>query len=261
MGNKVFLSLFTVAVLLVGLFAGSLLVRVNQDMRSGATAIPSPDPLPVSPTLTPSTTDGVLLTMVPGTLTVKPGDTVSLSVMADTRENALAGVDLEITFDPTVVDVQTVTRGSDLGGFTQEVRNEVDNVSGRIIYTAATLDLNDAVKGAAVELLAFEARVLPDAALGKYDLAFAPETTLAGTEAQKLAMVSLPGNIEVVDFTAACNMIRGDVNADGKVNILDIVAIIEDYKKETPINICTDINGDGAVNILDIMEVVKNYRP
>lgn len=50
----------------------------------------------------------------------------------------------------------------------------------------------------------------------------------------------------------------GDVNKDGKVNILDIVAVVNYSLGESDENLSAyDVNGDGNVNILDIVMVVN----
>ena len=45
-----------------------------------------------------------------------------------------------------------------------------------------------------------------------------------------------------------------DVNADGVVNILDLVAVANGFAKDAP-----DVNGDGVVNILDLVAVANAF--
>ena len=47
---------------------------------------------------------------------------------------------------------------------------------------------------------------------------------------------------------------RHDVNGDGIVNILDLVAVANGFGKDTP-----DVNGDGTVNILDLVAVANAF--
>ena len=47
---------------------------------------------------------------------------------------------------------------------------------------------------------------------------------------------------------------RHDVNEDGIVNILDLVAVANGFGKETP-----DVNGDGVVNVLDLVAVANAF--
>ena len=46
-----------------------------------------------------------------------------------------------------------------------------------------------------------------------------------------------------------------DVNGDGTVNILDLVAVANAFGKETP-----DVNGDGTVNVLDLVAVANAFE-
>ena len=45
-----------------------------------------------------------------------------------------------------------------------------------------------------------------------------------------------------------------DVNADGTVNILDLVAVANGFGKNAP-----DVNGDGVVNVLDLVAVANAF--
>ena len=47
---------------------------------------------------------------------------------------------------------------------------------------------------------------------------------------------------------------RHDVNGDGTVNILDLVAVANGFGKDTP-----DVNGDGVVNVLDLVAVANAF--
>jgi hypothetical protein len=52
---------------------------------------------------------------------------------------------------------------------------------------------------------------------------------------------------------------QGDINTDGKVDIIDIGIIIDNYGKSPIPNPKADINKDGAVNIIDIGITIDNY--
>ncbi len=54
-------------------------------------------------------------------------------------------------------------------------------------------------------------------------------------------------------------VLTGDVNGDGKVDIIDIGIIIDNYSRVPVTNQNADVNSDGSVNIIDIGIVIDNY--
>ena len=62
------------------------------------------------------------------------------------------------------------------------------------------------------------------------------------------------GNQDNVDDTEG---LKGDVNQDGKVNVGDIMAIINIMAGQGGNNAKADVNGDGNVNVGDIMAVIN----
>lgn len=52
---------------------------------------------------------------------------------------------------------------------------------------------------------------------------------------------------------AAC---IGDINADGEVNVTDLLAVIKAWgESKSP----ADVNSDGSVNIIDILAIIGNW--
>ena len=49
---------------------------------------------------------------------------------------------------------------------------------------------------------------------------------------------------------------RGDVNGDGRVNLLDLAYVASRFGSSTP---AADLNGDGKVDILDLVIIADNY--
>ncbi len=57
---------------------------------------------------------------------------------------------------------------------------------------------------------------------------------------------------------SACGILRGDLNCDGKVNLLDFSIEVFWYKKKNP-PVAYDLNGDGVVNIVDLSIMASNW--
>ena len=76
----------------------------------------------------------------------------------------------------------------------------------------------------------------------------------------------MPGETDITDNTYidgwVLETILGDVNGDGKVNILDISLVAVSFRAEPgdpKWNPNADINNDNIVNILDISNVAKEF--
>ncbi len=62
-----------------------------------------------------------------------------------------------------------------------------------------------------------------------------------------------PGSVVV---TVLALPIPGDINADGFVNVLDLIELLLDFGAAGG---PSDINGDGFVNVLDLIELLLNF--
>ncbi len=51
----------------------------------------------------------------------------------------------------------------------------------------------------------------------------------------------------------------GDANCDGRVNSLDLQAVLSNYGKRTTIRGSGDLTGDGVVNVFDLSQVLRNW--
>ena len=52
------------------------------------------------------------------------------------------------------------------------------------------------------------------------------------------------------------NVLLGDVNYDGFLNVLDVVVIVNMILGNDTIDLIADINGDGTLNVLDVILLV-----
>ena len=68
-------------------------------------------------------------------------------------------------------------------------------------------------------------------------------------------LADLDGEIYLKGKTPLQSDIKGDLNSDGVVNILDLVAITSAFGKDEP-----DLNADGVVNVLDLILVAQEFE-
>ena len=52
-------------------------------------------------------------------------------------------------------------------------------------------------------------------------------------------------------------IITGDINGDGNINILDVILIVNIILEMNEYNHLADVNDDGNLDILDIVELVN----
>ena len=63
-------------------------------------------------------------------------------------------------------------------------------------------------------------------------------------------------NIEQVTLKAKQTFLRGDVNGDGDVNVMDITALIDIIMNDITDNPRADVNEDDEINVMDITELI-----
>ncbi len=80
------------------------------------------------------------------------------------------------------------------------------------------------------------------------------------------AIVSSPSYCKVVvEGGSGSDVVYGDVNGDGKVNIIDVIAIIRYYNgtgnalSDDQLK-AADVTGDGKVNLFDVIDMIKYYN-
>ena len=71
----------------------------------------------------------------------------------------------------------------------------------------------------------------------------------------------IPANqlLHVVEAPTASR--PGDVNQDGKVNLLDFASVVKHFGETPPTEARADVNGDGTVNILDLVWILRATSP
>jgi hypothetical protein len=182
--NKTLVIISTILVAVGGIGLGVYLVGQRQSLTGKAAPATS---LSISPT----------------TLTKAPGASFTFNVLANTGTNQVTGVDLIINYNPSNVQVDTISKGSAISIFDTEIRKNIDATTGQIAYSAFTLDKTKAVTGNGLTVLTVNGKVKPGATAGTYNFSFGSGTGIAGlTEGQNLLTGSTPGVLTVTGSPA-----------------------------------------------------------
>lgn len=182
------------------------------------------------------------------------GDTLTLYLNVENVDD-FGGWQADVTFDPKVLKAVSVTEGDFLqqaDGETYFQSGSIKNPLGKIIGIKSLQLDGKAAKGLG-RLLSVTFTVIGN---GTSQLTL--ENFLAGTRSGEKTR-SIPPEITIAVGTTPAAVetqptrLREDVNADGIVNIADLV-LVALHLGETGQN-TADVNGDGTVNIADIVLV------
>ncbi len=169
--TKIILAIVGILVLVGGLTAGIILVRQNQELREKAA---------------PATT----LKISPASQKKLPGQTVTFTVLMNTGENQVTGVDLNLRYETDVIEIEKITKGSGISAFDKITENNFDSTNGTISYSAFTTAATAAVTGTSLEALRITARVKDTAQAGNYEITFSATTTVSAVESEVSVLIS-----------------------------------------------------------------------
>ena len=177
------------------------------------------------------------------------GDTFTLDFLAESVFD-MAGWQFDIDFDPAALEAVDVREGDFLktgGGSTFFQTGRIDNKIGKITGLNTALLSDSGVSGTGTILqVTFKAKTEGETSL---DL---DNFLLGSFTGRNIAA----GPLEFT-FTIKEQLLIGDVNRDGVVNILDLIRVARQLGKSVPSDSPVDINGDGVVNIFDLTLVAQ----
>lgn len=181
--SKVVLVIIGSLVLIAGLVAGMFLVFQNQNIKEKAA---------------PATS----LSITPSSQNKAAGESFNFTVMMDTGGNQVAGVDVNLNFNPQVFQVSSVTSGSATANFSQ-IRNSIDNSAGKIYYSVYTVDQTKALNGTNLSILNVSAQVKSGVSPGSYNFTFDSDSTAfgLGESGQNVLIGMTPGSIVIAAAT------------------------------------------------------------
>ena len=198
--------------------------------------------------------DVIEVSIIPQSQIVSAGQPFSIDIVVDPSGIDTAGVQVNLSFDGTLVTADSVAEGNFLnqdGTETIFSSGIINNPGGNIgnIYGAflGSESVNTSGVFATISMTAGN-----NPGISTLNLLDVVISDASGTA---LPIVIAPGSVEIL----RCDAIW-DTNQDGVTNIQDIVIVGQHFGETTyPPYPLYDVNGDGIVNIQDIVIVGQHF--
>ncbi|MDE0084971.1 MAG: leucine-rich repeat domain-containing protein, partial [Candidatus Poribacteria bacterium] len=188
---------------------------------------------------------------------INVGDTFTFTLTAENITD-LAGWQADISFNPEMLEVVEVTEGDFLkseGGNTFFHGGAIDNAQGKITGMFSAKQSESGVSGSGILLsVTFKAKLRGETQAMLENFAFGASTGETIPIVPPNIMITVDEVEEVEIHHPAW-----DVNQDGRVSILDLILVAQDFGSGTPANLRTDVNRDGVINVQDLILVENHF--
>ncbi|OGM61261.1 hypothetical protein A2955_02050 [Candidatus Woesebacteria bacterium RIFCSPLOWO2_01_FULL_37_19] len=212
-----------------------------------APGTPTPTPIPGVPDTT--------LSMTTPSASQRLNRNFVASVNVDSGANKLIGVELNIAFDPSKLQVVDVTPGTFFPN-AESANKIIDNNNGSLSFTLLIPPENTQPVQGSGELAKIDFTPID---LGNTTISFAQNTLVAAVDSGSVNMLqdTTPLTVDILE-----SLIQGDINGDGRVDILDYVILFENFGRDTndpAADPRADLNRDGRIDILDYVILFENF--
>ncbi len=173
--KKKLITAIVFLVLVASIIAGVLLVRENQNISEKAA---------------PATN----LTFSPVSVALIKGQTFTTNSRINTGTNLVTGIDIEISYNPAIIQLSQITPTSSLSIFTnaatgQVIKNEINNTNGTARFIAFVLDKNSGITGQK-DILAISGTVMANAQPATYQITYSATTSIAAMNESQNSLLS-----------------------------------------------------------------------
>ena len=172
------------------------------------------------------------------------GEQVNVNIQIMDAQD-VSGYELTVGFDPTAL---RYVEGMNADYLPANAFIIPPIITNEAVHLVATSKAGAASKSeGTLATLTFEVIEVKDSTIKLVDV------ILSDSAGMPLAIVTKDGRITTIELPPV-----GDVNEDGKVNILDLTLVASNLAAEAPTNPRVDVNEDGIVNILDLVLVAQH---
>lgn len=138
------------------------------------------------------------LTMTPASMTKPAGSDFTFTVNMSTGTNAVTAVNIVVNFNPNIMQIVSVSKGSGITNLSNKITDTFDNAAGTITFSYFTLDPTQAVSGTGLPIMTVNASVKAGAANGNYNIAFDPSTSASASQEGQNVIISKSGAVLTV---------------------------------------------------------------
>ena len=211
--------------------------------------IPTPTPTPVPPTPTPTPTGPTPTSPGPALIiesrTGSSGATVRVPVVLE-RAEEVSSLGFSLRYDPEVLEVVTVQRGSRLPSATFSYDADTPGII-RLGFSSTT-GLSSGGSAVAVEF-----RIIgEDGSTSPLTLS---EDLASDFASRRLTLHLVDGEVTIGQ------RIGGDGNGDGRITVLDALIALRIAGEQSPVDLVMDVNWDGQVTPEDARRILVMARP
>lgn len=172
-------NIIALCVLTIALVAGLTLVKSPQNIEEKAA---------------PETK----LFITPSFQEINLGKSFTTTITLDSGENKVTGVDLYLSYDPSQVKIDEIKQTTEISSFNTILKNEIDNVAGKLRYSAFTFDKTKAVTGK-LNILTIYGSVSSSSKEGSYEITIDESSiVIAVNEGQNVLTESGAGTIKII---------------------------------------------------------------
>ena len=176
------------------------------------------------------------------------GSTVTVPITI-TNGSGLAGLQFDLNYDQTVVQVNSVNLGTSLSNFAGPINTDNPGVIGIAVFESNL----DGIQSSDYTIANIEFQLIGQA---DTSTALTLNNLLLSDESGNNIETSVQnGRIDII------SVVYGDVTGDGNINIFDAMQILKHIVGKVALEgnpaIAADVTGDGNINIFDAMNVLK----
>jgi len=196
--------------------------------------------------------ENVVIRIEPAFQSVKAGAGFEFGVQVTTGPIPVWGLQLTLSFDPSLALVENVEKGEFASGENVFFSYALNNAAGKIENIICAIPGGRSEGG---ELVRIRMKAQEDAE-GSMDLSISD--VIAGTYEDNVSVqlpVTVIGGKITISTAGEC-----DLNGDGVVNVLDMIKVVLQWgRRGTPGWIPEDLTKDGFINILDLIVIAAHF--